>query len=94
MLPGAGPTLGILNEKGDGEVALPLPKLLPMMTDALLGAVRKLGGSQSNIANQSGPPIQIINQGTIVGRNGMEEFADIVSRRIGRKYGYSTGGVY
>lgn len=40
------------------------------------------------------PSITIINQGTIVGRNGMQEFAEIVSRSVGRKYGLSTGGAY
>ena len=40
------------------------------------------------------PSITIINQGTIVGRNGMQEFAQIVSKAIGKDYGLAIGGAY
>ena len=89
------PTLGILAEAGYPEAVLPLPRLLPMMTEALLGAVKSLSRSSVPVPAVGGQPIvQVINHGTIVGRNGMEEFADIVSQRIGRKFGLSTGGVF
>lgn len=39
-----------------------------------------------------GNSLTIINQGTIVGTGGMEEFANVVSRKIAGKYGGSTGG--
>lgn len=42
----------------------------------------------------SKPSLTIINQGTIVGRNGMQEFAETVSKVISRDYGLATGGAY
>ena len=46
------------------------------------------GGSRSSGG------VTIINQGTIVGSNGMNEFADIVSRKIANGYGLGTGGAF
>lgn len=43
------------------------------------------GGSSSRI-------ITIINKGTIVGRNGMEEFAKIIGQKLGGNYALSLGG--
>ena len=58
-----------------------------------------VGGSNSNAEaflggnNMVGAPvIQIINQGTLVGSNGMNEFARIVSGQIAGTYGLGTGG--
>lgn len=87
------PTMAMVGEAGESEAVLPLSNLLPMMTDALLGAVATLGGSTSTITNSTRQVIlQIINQGTIVGRNGMEEFARTVSQEIGKDFGLSVGG--
>lgn len=75
------------------EAIIPLPKLLPMLTEALTGAVNILAGSSSQNSFMSNT-VQVINQGTIVGSNGMQEFADIVSRRIAGRYGLSSGGAW
>jgi len=48
----------------------------------------------NKIGMGGGTTIHIINQGTIVGSNGMSEFADIVSRKIAGNYGLGTGGVF
>lgn len=36
--------------------------------------------------------LTIINQGTIVGTNGMEEFASIISKKVANQYGLCSGG--
>ena len=38
--------------------------------------------------------LQVINQGTVVGTNGMKEFAKMVSAEISDEYGLSTGGAW
>ncbi|HAN09360.1 MAG TPA: phage tail tape measure protein [Clostridiales bacterium] len=40
----------------------------------------------------SGNSLTIINQGTIVGSSGMEEFTDFISRKIGTRFSLSIGG--
>jgi len=52
------------------------------VTDGPLGVNNMVGA----------PVIQIINQGTLVGSNGMNEFADIMSRKIAKSFGSGTGG--
>jgi len=52
------------------------------VTDGPLGGNNMVGA----------PVIQIINQGTLVGSNGMNEFARIVSGQIAGTYGLGTGG--
>ncbi len=87
------PTMAVIGEAGQPEAVLPLSNLLPMMTDALLGAVATLGGSTSTITNSARQvTLQVINQGTIVGRNGMEEFAKTVSKQISKDFGLAVGG--
>ena len=44
--------------------------------------------------SSSSRSITIINHGTIVGSNGMNEFADIVSRKIARTTGLAMGGAW
>jgi len=52
------------------------------------GAASLAGGS----AGRS-PSMEInIQVGTLVGKSGMDEFANIVSKRIARSYGFGTGG--
>lgn len=90
-----GPRLSVIGEVP--EAVLPLSLLVPLMTDALLGATKKLSGTSASAPAAVGRQtvIQVINHGgTIVGRNGMEEFARTVSRAMGKDYGLSTGGVF
>jgi phage-related protein len=83
----------VIGEAGP-EAVLPLVQLQPMMTNALLEAVKGLTVLASPQPLRSELHIHIENHGTIVGSRGMEEFADIVSRRIASKYGLATGGVW
>jgi DNA repair exonuclease SbcCD ATPase subunit len=52
------------------------------------------GGSARQASTVVGGSLTIINQGTIVGRGGMEEFVDMIDKKLARKYGMSTGGAY
>jgi hypothetical protein len=65
---------------GDGgpEAVIPLNELKKMVAEI--------------VSNASGGGVTIVNQGTIVGSNGMNEFANIISRKIAGSYGLSTGG--
>ncbi len=49
------------------------------------------GGSGGASAN-GGLVVQVINQGTLVGSNGMTEFSNIISSKIASKFGFSSGG--
>jgi hypothetical protein len=86
------PIKAIIGEAGYPEAVLPLPKLLPMMTDALLGAIKGLSKSSQPVGG--GVTIVVQNSGTIVGSKGMDEFARTVSKRISRDYGLATGGAW
>lgn len=94
IVTGGNPRPFVLGDAPYAEAVLPLPKLLPMMTEALLGAAKSLQPEISSSQLQNQLHIHIENRGTIVGRNGMEEFADTVSKQIGRKYGLSVGGAW
>jgi len=87
------PTIGMIAEAGDDEAILPLPRLQPMMTEALLGAVEALSGG-SNVTTNRQINLSVINKGTIVGRNGMEDFAKTVSKQISKDFGLATGGAW
>jgi phage-related protein len=50
--------------------------------------------SGSMAGNTYGPSITIINQGTIVGSRGMDEFATTVSRKVAQTFGRSVGGSF
>lgn len=54
------------------------------------------GGGERVYSNADSmrPSITIVNQGTLVGTNGMKEFADIMSQEMARKFGLSTGGAW
>ena len=68
-----------------------------MVINAMKGISADIKVGASTITTQApraGGSITIINQGTIVGTNGMNEFADIISRKISGKYGLSLGGSY
>ncbi|PYG84979.1 TP901 family phage tail tape measure protein [Ruminiclostridium sufflavum DSM 19573] len=49
-------------------------------------------GIRNTVPMAASAGITVINHGTIVGRNGMDEFADIISKKIAGRYGLSTGG--
>jgi hypothetical protein len=90
------PTLAMVGEAGESEAVLPLSNLLPMMTDALLGAVATLGGSTTSIANSTTKQVNLylVNRGTVVGQGGMEEFARSVSKQISKDFGLAVGGAW
>jgi len=67
------------------------------VTDAVNGLAMDIntgfnGSGKAGLVNVPGPSITVINQGTIVGSNGMEEFANIVSRKIAGQYSLTSGG--
>jgi phage-related minor tail protein len=90
------PTLAMVGEAGESEAVLPLSNLLPMMTDALLGAVATLGSSTTSIANSTTKQVNLylVNRGTVVGQGGMEEFARSVSKQISKDFGLAVGGAW
>lgn len=51
-------------------------------------------GTTNNICNTHSMSITIINRGTLIGSRGMNEFADIISRKIAGQYGLRTGGAW
>ena len=63
---------------------------LPSM--AGMSAVASTTSGYTQTGNSHGPSITINNHGTIVGSNGMREFAKIVSMEIAGDFGLSTGG--
>ncbi|MTI82582.1 MAG: hypothetical protein FH756_01525 [Firmicutes bacterium] len=89
IVPGGKPKPFIIGDAPYAEAVLPLPKLLPMMTEALIGASKKL--QPTNFASGQ-LHIHVENRGTVVGRGGMEEFADTIGKHLGRKLGLSVGG--
>ena len=58
------------------------------------GVPTAMSPSYAREGNSYGPSITIINRGTIVGSNGMNEFADIISKKIARTAGLSMGGAW
>lgn len=42
----------------------------------------------------SGITINVVNKGTLVGTNGMQELADVISAQMASKFGLATGGAY
>jgi hypothetical protein len=79
-----GLALGIANQRD-----MVVDAMNGISTDVKISAKTSLPtGSTSNNG------ITIVNQGTIVGNNGMAEFADIISRKISGKFGLSVGGAY
>jgi hypothetical protein len=89
------PTFALIGEGGQDEAVAPITDLLPMITSALRGVIQTVTPNQSSIVNKSQEihnHIYIENTGTIVGRNGMEEFANIISKKLGGNYALSVGG--
>lgn len=89
MAEGIGDSVGMVNAAMKG-----LNKEL--VEGETLGISRNVNvrGVPATAGNSPLNRIAIINQGTIVGTNGMEEFAKIVSRQISRDLGLSTGGAW
>jgi len=85
LMMGAGMAEGVTRSKG-------------MLTNAITGLSSvAVGAAQTQSINnisRSNTGITIINQGTIVGSRGMEEFSNTVSISIGKKLGLSMGGKY
>lgn len=93
MMIGAGMAEGITGSAG-------------LVNNAMRGLNRQLTSDAINMtsnitvngkasgSNQKALEIKIINQGTLIGTNGMKEFADIVSQRIAGKFGLSAGGAW
>jgi len=84
------PVLAAIAERGGPEAVIPLDRIQPLLAGALLNAVKNL--TASSVRNEL--HVHIENRGTIVGRNGIEEFADKVSGRIAGKYGLAIGGAW
>jgi len=89
---GQGLAIGI--EKEIGSIADATQNMVNAVTDVNVGLPSITGSSKlgSSIAASSTPEITFINRGTIVGTNGMKEFARIVSGQIAGTYGLGTGG--
>ena len=79
-------------------LALGIESQRDMVIDAIQGISTDIKVNRFTTALDSkasgSSSITIINQGTIVGTNGMKEFADMISRQISGNYGLSTGGVW
>lgn len=77
-------------------LALGIQSQRDMVIDAMQGISTdiKVNRFTPSDSKSSGSSITIVNQGTIVGSNGMREFADMISRQISGNYGLSTGGAW
>ena len=61
-----------------------------LTTDMKLNTTISGGGGMA----AAKPTIIFQNHGTIIGSNGMKEFAKIVSKEISKEYGFKTGGTW
>ena len=65
------------------------PELVNLPRGSQVIPNNKIGGVGGTVID-----ITVANHGTVVGSNGMNEFADIVSRKIANGYGLGTGGAF
>ena len=78
-------------------LALGIQSQRDMVIDAMKGISTDIKVNRFTTTSDlksGGRSITIVNQGTIVGSNGMKEFADMISRQISGNYGLSTGGAW
>jgi hypothetical protein len=80
---------------GQGLKSNEVPKILELgefvLSRKMLAGI---ASAQTPTAQGGGIYIHIENKGTIVGRNGMDEFASTVSKKIAGTFGLATGGAW
>lgn len=89
----AGLAVGIENGASTAQEALANTiNELTGLTELTMSA--QVNGTTGSTSGAGAPSLTIVNKGTVIGSNGMNELADVISRKIAGSYGLSTGGAF